>query len=211
MSLPLKRRGWVDYARILRSIHDAPTTAADLAERLGCAVLGLRRTLRSMRALGLIHECAWRDSKKGPPVPVWAVGVAKEPIEPQGMLYPPIQPTVEVITFSTMLHALAAGPESYMHLAAIAGVSNTRACVFIRALRELRMVYVAQWHRGFNRGGKPTALYSFGFDHEDAKRPVRMSDAEYARRYLQRRAARDRQIRILQALSANTGVFNVAA
>lgn len=212
---------WCGYATLLRSLHDQPATAPEIAQRLGIHENTARRLLRRLKDLDIIHRKEWvRLGPRSPHTPVWALGAGPEAPRPlclrtgEPSQHPALKigrakPQAELVTFAALMKALLE-PHSFTSLSQACGVHYNHARKFIKHTQALKLTHISHWERRMH-GGTPTAFYQFGIDKPDARRPAREPRREIERRYQQARRAKLRMQRITFALAGNTANFNLAA
>lgn len=179
------RRGWTDYANVLRVVMDHPGTTSEIAARIGIARNSARKTLNGMRDAGLIFERAWRPceptstgqrllqavwSTQGPPAP-----------RPSALLLQPAAPATRMPQLSRFCRAIAAlmqGALSAADLADAAGANVNNLRPLLRHLvGVLRLVCIEDW-RQRTRCGWPVPIYRWGPGRRNARRPKPLREVE---------------------------------
>lgn len=209
------RRSWTSYARILRSIHDGVDTTAALAVLHGLRKETMREILRRMLALDLVHiGGSVRAESNGIVMPRWALGKGSSLFATNT----PLQPTTELIAMAAMFRALTACPMTSRGLAAEVGLTPQRVAEFMKVcLKELRMVYVANYRRGrvvkgrMTIGGSPSPMYAFGFDTPSVARPEPLSSKQVDARAYARVKAKRQRLAAMEALYQRSSIFRLAA
>jgi predicted DNA-binding WGR domain protein len=90
-----------------------------------------------------------------------------------------------------LILAVHQGPVSKYKLQELTGLGNTTVSRWMQMLHRSQLVYIAKWDRVGTRGNW-TALWAFGYQRVDALKPKPLTNAEYLKRYRQRKAAEAR-------------------
>lgn len=183
------RRGWTDYADMLRMVMDHPGTTSEVAARYGMAIRSMREVLYVMRDAGLIFECAWRSSVTGERLQaVWSTQGPPAP-RPAGMR-PAVAPVrmPQLSRFCALVAALMSGAWSPADVADEVAANVNRVRPLMRHLCTRRLAYVEQWRP--THGGWPVPVYRWGPNRSSAKRPKPRLEAEAWREKHQKRRQR---------------------
>lgn len=171
------RRGWTDYADVLRVVMDHPGTTSEVAARYGMAIRSVREVLYVMRDAGLIFECAWRSSVTGERLQaVWSTQGPPVP-RPAGMR-PAAAPVCmpQLARFCRLVSALMSGAWSPADMADEVVADINRVRPLLRHLCTKRLAYVEQWRP--THGGWPVPVYRWGPNRPSAKSPKPRPESE---------------------------------
>lgn len=172
------RRGWTDYADLLRVVMDHPGTTSEVASRYGMAIRSVREVLYVMRDAGLVFVCAWRHSTNGERIQaVWGTQGPPAP-RPAGMR--PAAPVVAMPSlqrFCQIIAALMSGAHCSGELADSLGVSAKRLRPVLRHMAStLRLIYIERWRP--THGSWPVPIYRWGPGRRSATRPKAQAESE---------------------------------
>ena len=172
------RRGWIDYADMLRGLMDNPGTTRELADRFGMAIASMREVLYVMREAGLVFECAWRRSTTGDRLQaVWGMQGTPAP-RPAGMR--PAAPVVampHLQRFCRVIAALMSGAHCSSELADSLGISANRLRPVLRHMANtLRLIYIERWRP--THGSWPVPIYRWGPGQRSAPHPKAQAESE---------------------------------
>lgn len=184
------RRGWTDYADVLRVVLDHPGTTSEIAARYGMAIRSVREVLYVMRDAGLIFECAWRPSAKGERLQaVWSTQGPPAP-RPAGMRPAVVTiPMPQLARFCRVVAALMAGAWTPAEMADEAGANINRVRPLLRHLSTgRRLAYIERWRP--THGGWPVPIYRWGPNKPSAKSPKPRPESEAWRKQHQIRQQR---------------------
>lgn len=171
------RRGWIDYADMLRWLLDNQGTTRELSDRFGMAIASMREVLYVMRDAGLVFECAWRHSTNGERLQaVWSTQGPPAP-RPAG-LRPllPAQPMPHLHRFCCVIAALMKGYFCSADMADAVGVTLNRLRPVLRHLATLRLIYIERWRP--TPGSWPVPVYRWGPGRRSALRPKAQAEGE---------------------------------
>jgi DNA-binding transcriptional ArsR family regulator len=93
--------------------------------------------------------------------------------------------TINYLSAAAMLRALVDGPATTAEIVEETGVAIRTVRLYVRAMRQQRLIYVARWEAD-SQGRRKTAAYLFGPDKSDAPNPPRESRVVIVRRYRSR-------------------------
>lgn len=184
------RRGWTDYADVLRVVMDHPGTTSEVAARYGMAIRSVREVLYVMRDAGLIFERAWRASTTGEKLQaVWSTQGPPAP-RPAGMR-PAVAPVrmPQLARLCRVVAALMVGAWGPAEIADEVGAQIKHVRPLLRHLcGRRRMTYIEHWRP--THGGWPVPVYRWGPDRPSAKSPKPRPESEAWRKKHQIRRQR---------------------
>lgn len=207
--------GWLLYARVLRCTAYGGATAIEAAQALGVCLQTMRKLLRRLHALRLVHIAAWEPvGTHNMPVARFVLGDGEDaryvyrkrrgPTAKTGVapLMKAIKPRPELTAFASIVRTLQAGPCTVAALAQFCGLNQSFLYKLVKTMHELRLLRIADWELRLY-GGCPGRVYAFEVDGRDAPRP----------KPVQRQVidARRRIRRYAGAVARNSSVFNLAA
>lgn len=172
--------GFAEYARLMRAL---PGTANEISERIGMGDGGVRRLLRKMWWLKLVHPGGARSAgQRRPAEAVWMLGEGETAA--RLTLAQPLRAGLQHIAWAYMWRALEDGA-TRKELETLSGVT---AVSVRRALRALSgMIYVAEYER--DALGRPFPVYRLG-RKKHVPKPTPPTAAEKWRRYQVRKQVR---------------------
>jgi transcription initiation factor IIE alpha subunit len=183
------RRGWTDYADVLRVVMDHPGTTSEIAARYGMAIRSVREVLYVMRDAGLICEHAWRKPSAGGRIQaVWSTQGPPAPRPKKaGWKEAPV-PMPQLARFCRVVAALMAGAWTPADMADEVGASLNRVRPLLRQLRRCRLAYIERWRP--THGSWPVPVYRWGPHQSSAKSPKPRPESEAWRKQHQIRRQR---------------------
>lgn len=206
---PKVRLGWAGYVGILAALKAQPMALPQMPAVMGIGKDTLYRLVPSLHALGWVHISGWIMLPKST-MPLYAFGPgddAEPPTRrPNGRRTATRvlreQPASEVISFSTMLHALDGLRASISEVAEEIGAHRDTVSSALDALVAAEMAHLCAWQpRAHGRGGAPIALYTLGAG-KPAKKPSlrsrRLAAGQRWRAMVKRRAEFDPLIQALR-------------
>lgn len=170
--------GYADYARVMRAL---PGTAKQIARRTGMDDSGVRRLVRSLWGLGLMHPGGKQPASKWHPAEaIWKRG--EGPSAPGLRVGKPMRPLSQHIAFKYLWKALQDGATK-LELQELTGLGQ----VTIRRSMLVLPVHICEYEP--DALGRPVAVWKIG-KKPNAPKPAPPSDGEKWRRYQQRKAWR---------------------
>ena len=185
-------RGMSLYARMIAQVRAKPMTAYEISEALGVAKPCTVRVMRHLHHLRLVFIFGWRqDVWRGPHNELWSFGAGKDapmPLTTHGKpskRKPPktIPFSVEAYNFAAVIKAMQDGTD-LLSLMELTGMSRSTLYPLLHMLRELKMIYTADWHR--NDFGNPSPIMMLG-QRSNASPPKPLGTNPEKRRARQRR------------------------
>ncbi len=209
-----KRLSMVGYADVLHCVANGPVTRAEVINRMRIARTTAWRILGTLHHMRIIHVAEWVAREHAPYMPSYAIGdLPDAPMpstRPNGKpceainVRGPSRATLssEGVSFAVLLRSLEQ-PASVADLEAATGLFERTIRRVIGRLRELDMVFIAEWERRAYGGGLPIANYQFGIGRRDKPMPAPIGRPTANRRYREARAAREAQQFIDRALASS--------
>lgn len=209
-----QRLSMAGYADVLRAVVDGPVTQREVVERAGIAKTNAWRILGTLHHMRVIHISAWVARPRSPYMP--AYGIGDKPDAPMPTTRPngkacevmaapksaPSRLSAEVIGFAALVRALEQ-PASVAELEAATGIFERTIRNAIGRMRELGLVFIADWERRAYGGGLPIANYQWGIGQRDKPRLQPLGRQRAQRRYRESRASREAQQFINRALASS--------
>lgn len=176
------RLGFAGYAELTRALIDQPHSSVTLQQECGIGHAAAQRFLHGLHSLGWLYVHSWELARNNRTTPRFAFGVgvsdAKQTPSSRRQKVPatvaaaPIGPrkvNPELIAFAAMLGALQEAM-TRVDLVAAVGIHKATVSVAIRAMREHRIVHVAEWDHP-DRRSAPVERFQFAVNKNDAPRP----------------------------------------
>lgn len=178
------RLGCDGYARLLGALVREPSSWHKLVEKGLAGKLAARRFCAFLHSKGALHISGW----EAPPGRWWraiytvgpGVDVPVPKKRPNGKAFygkdagifvlKPHEAAPELLAFNSALIALNE-PLSALQLEAETGINITTIRKLLHALTAERLIYVAEWAPRTCHGGPRIALYHWGPDKPNKKRP----------------------------------------
>jgi hypothetical protein len=171
-----------------------------------------------MHRYGLVHVVGWTEpSVRIRPMPIYMAGHGESvpmPLNSKGKVtrvhtvFAAPKPILMLVSFSSMIKTLMAGPASSRVIAEETGVHWENVRRSIRLMHKLGIIYIGAWERREIGGGSPTALWAFGLDRSDVPRPKRMTKSERAALARERSKARTRRKQMVRMIKVTASAAN---
>ena len=197
------RLGTVGYVRCLKVIAagNGKVTQHVLRDAAKISRTGAIRFCHCLHDLRIIHVAGW-DTAGRYPMPQYALGDEPDAQHPTGKPRPRANKrgaSIELVAFASMIRAIQLLPHHGRSLQAETGISPRTTGLFLRAMHEARLAYIAAWEdRGQAGAGAP--MYALGFRKRDLPKPQPLSRDEQNRRKTAMRSKRRADRRVISAL-----------
>lgn len=200
-----RKLGWCGYATMYRMLLDEPTTAMDMAERMGVSKQTVCRVLDRFCDVGFAHRCAWVSPRyRSKEVALYAAGEGQDaphPAHHKGRARLRHNALPEVVAMTRILVLLRA-PIARSDLVEQSGCSAVNLRRLLNHCRDIGLVRIAAWDK--TNPGKPAAMFCIG-EGQDAPRPQPKSRSQINREQRLGRLAKERQLTLIRAIASPIG------
>lgn len=202
-----QRIGLDGYARILALTRTSPTTA-QVSEATGVTHDTVRKILKIMHRLGLVHRHSWFVPKpRSRPIPLWGFGPDGDEPNPCANTRSVARAQGPSLMIAAIAQALSDGPLTRRELAAEMQLHPNHLSRVIAILHRNKLLYIAS--KVVQPIGNPTHVYAYG-EGRDAKSKLEPRK-EQARRWSKTARAKKKHLEMISRTAGNSDQLRIAA